>query len=213
VVCELRREHPRWGPLRLAHELARADVARPGHPDQALAEDTQERRVRRVQQSPQAAGRRSHRSQATVTTTSAANFPGDDRSEPRRHRDDSQRDLAAAARATTPSTAIDRTNHVNEPESRRGADVHGGRNHPRRHEPRGIRPSETAPNPAAHLTGQLRRSLCCAADCGHESSAEVFGLSGRMPPNDARRPPRGYPAPWGYWPGMHAETSDLSPSR
>jgi hypothetical protein len=34
-----------------------------------------------------------------------------------------------------------------------------------------------------------------------------------MPPNDARRPPRGYPAPWGYWPGMHAETSDLSPSR
>jgi transposase InsO family protein len=24
VVCELRREHPRWGPLRLAHELAKA---------------------------------------------------------------------------------------------------------------------------------------------------------------------------------------------
>src|SRR5215469_17048616 len=27
AVCELRREHPRWGPLRLAHELARAGVA------------------------------------------------------------------------------------------------------------------------------------------------------------------------------------------
>ena len=27
VVCELRREHPRWGPLRLAHELAKAGVA------------------------------------------------------------------------------------------------------------------------------------------------------------------------------------------
>jgi transposase len=27
VVCELRREHPRWGPLRLAHELARAGVS------------------------------------------------------------------------------------------------------------------------------------------------------------------------------------------
>jgi transposase InsO family protein len=27
VVCELRREHPRWGPLRLAHELGRAGVA------------------------------------------------------------------------------------------------------------------------------------------------------------------------------------------
>ena len=27
VVCELRREHPRWGPLRLVHELARAGVA------------------------------------------------------------------------------------------------------------------------------------------------------------------------------------------
>jgi transposase InsO family protein len=26
AVCELRREHPRWGPLRLAHELARAGV-------------------------------------------------------------------------------------------------------------------------------------------------------------------------------------------
>jgi transposase InsO family protein len=26
VVCELRREHPRWGPLRLVHELARAGV-------------------------------------------------------------------------------------------------------------------------------------------------------------------------------------------
>jgi transposase InsO family protein len=26
VVCELRREHPRWGPLRLAHELGRAGV-------------------------------------------------------------------------------------------------------------------------------------------------------------------------------------------
>jgi transposase InsO family protein len=26
VVCELRREHPRWGPLRLAHELAQAGV-------------------------------------------------------------------------------------------------------------------------------------------------------------------------------------------
>ena len=27
VVCELRREHPRWGPLRLAHELGKAGVA------------------------------------------------------------------------------------------------------------------------------------------------------------------------------------------
>ena len=27
VVCELRREHPRWGPLRLVHELAKAGVA------------------------------------------------------------------------------------------------------------------------------------------------------------------------------------------
>jgi transposase len=27
AVCELRREHPRWGPLRLAHELGRAGVA------------------------------------------------------------------------------------------------------------------------------------------------------------------------------------------
>ena len=27
AVCELRREHPRWGPLRLAHELAKAGVA------------------------------------------------------------------------------------------------------------------------------------------------------------------------------------------
>jgi transposase len=27
AVCELRREHPRWGPLRLAHELARAGVS------------------------------------------------------------------------------------------------------------------------------------------------------------------------------------------
>ena len=26
AVCELRREHPRWGPLRLAHELGRAGV-------------------------------------------------------------------------------------------------------------------------------------------------------------------------------------------
>jgi transposase InsO family protein len=26
MVCELRREHPRWGPLRLVHELARAGV-------------------------------------------------------------------------------------------------------------------------------------------------------------------------------------------
>ncbi len=26
VVCELRREHPRWGPLRLVHELAKAGV-------------------------------------------------------------------------------------------------------------------------------------------------------------------------------------------
>ena len=28
VVCELRREHPRWGPLRLAHALAKTGVAR-----------------------------------------------------------------------------------------------------------------------------------------------------------------------------------------
>jgi transposase InsO family protein len=27
VVCELRRKHPRWGPLRLVHELGRAGVA------------------------------------------------------------------------------------------------------------------------------------------------------------------------------------------
>jgi transposase len=27
VVCELRREHPRWGPLRLVQELARAGVS------------------------------------------------------------------------------------------------------------------------------------------------------------------------------------------
>jgi len=27
AVCELRREHPRWGPLRLAHELGRAGVS------------------------------------------------------------------------------------------------------------------------------------------------------------------------------------------
>jgi transposase InsO family protein len=27
VVCELRREHPRWGPLRLAHELGKTGVA------------------------------------------------------------------------------------------------------------------------------------------------------------------------------------------
>jgi transposase InsO family protein len=27
VVCELRREHPRWGPLRLAHELAKAGIS------------------------------------------------------------------------------------------------------------------------------------------------------------------------------------------
>jgi Homeodomain-like domain len=26
VACELRREHPRWGPLRLAHELGKAGV-------------------------------------------------------------------------------------------------------------------------------------------------------------------------------------------
>ena len=26
AVCEMRREHPRWGPLRLAHELAKAGV-------------------------------------------------------------------------------------------------------------------------------------------------------------------------------------------
>ena len=26
AVCELRREHPRWGPLRLAHEVGRAGV-------------------------------------------------------------------------------------------------------------------------------------------------------------------------------------------
>jgi transposase InsO family protein len=26
VVCELRREHPRWGPVRLVHELAKAGV-------------------------------------------------------------------------------------------------------------------------------------------------------------------------------------------
>src|SRR5262249_54597913 len=26
-VCEMRREHPRWGPLRLVHELARAGVS------------------------------------------------------------------------------------------------------------------------------------------------------------------------------------------
>ena len=26
AVCELRREHPRWGPLRLAHELGRAGM-------------------------------------------------------------------------------------------------------------------------------------------------------------------------------------------
>ena len=26
AVCEMRREHPKWGPLRLAHELARAGV-------------------------------------------------------------------------------------------------------------------------------------------------------------------------------------------
>jgi transposase len=27
VVCEMRRDHPRWGPVRLVHELARAGVA------------------------------------------------------------------------------------------------------------------------------------------------------------------------------------------
>jgi transposase len=27
AVCELRREHPRWGPLRLAHELGRAGLS------------------------------------------------------------------------------------------------------------------------------------------------------------------------------------------
>jgi transposase InsO family protein len=27
VVCEMRREHPRWGPVRLVHELARAGVS------------------------------------------------------------------------------------------------------------------------------------------------------------------------------------------
>jgi transposase len=26
AVCEMRREHPKWGPLRLAHELAKAGV-------------------------------------------------------------------------------------------------------------------------------------------------------------------------------------------
>ena len=26
AVCEMRREHPRWGPLRLAHELGKAGV-------------------------------------------------------------------------------------------------------------------------------------------------------------------------------------------
>ncbi len=28
VVCEMRREHPKWGPLRIAHELGKAGVAR-----------------------------------------------------------------------------------------------------------------------------------------------------------------------------------------
>ena len=27
VVCELRREHPRWGPVRLAHEVKRAGAS------------------------------------------------------------------------------------------------------------------------------------------------------------------------------------------
>jgi len=27
VVCELRREHPRWGPARIAHELGRMGVS------------------------------------------------------------------------------------------------------------------------------------------------------------------------------------------
>src|SRR5215831_2979460 len=45
-------------------------------------------------------------------------------------------------RVMTPSTAIERTDHVNDPESRRSADVHGGRNRPRRHELRGIRRAE-----------------------------------------------------------------------
>ena len=27
AVCELRREHPRWGPRRLAHQLGRTDLA------------------------------------------------------------------------------------------------------------------------------------------------------------------------------------------
>jgi transposase len=26
AVCEMRREHPRWGPLRIAHELGKAGV-------------------------------------------------------------------------------------------------------------------------------------------------------------------------------------------
>ena len=28
VVCEMRREHPKWGPVRLAHELGKAGVVR-----------------------------------------------------------------------------------------------------------------------------------------------------------------------------------------
>jgi transposase len=27
VVCEMRREHPRWGPVRISHELKRAKVS------------------------------------------------------------------------------------------------------------------------------------------------------------------------------------------
>src|SRR5262249_45587122 len=46
---------------------------------------------------------------------------------------------AGPAPVMTPSTAIERKDHVNDPESRRSPDVHGGRNHPRRHELRGIR--------------------------------------------------------------------------
>ena len=50
--------------------------------------------------------------------------------------------LLARPGAMTPSTAVERTDHVNDPESRRSANVHGGRNHPRRHELRGIQRAE-----------------------------------------------------------------------
>ena len=50
--------------------------------------------------------------------------------------------LPARPRVMTPSTTIERTDHVNDPESRRSADVHGGRNRARRHELRGIRRAE-----------------------------------------------------------------------